>query len=81
MREKIHAFIRTNFLFDETRTVGDDEPLLGSGIIDSTGILELITYIEQEFALSFEDAELVGENFNTVSSIIACIERKRKGSA
>ena len=76
MRDKIHAFIQTNFIFDENVTVGDDEQLLGSGIIDSTGILELISFLEKEFSLVFEDQELVSENFNSINSIVAFLQRK-----
>jgi acyl carrier protein len=76
MREKVHTFIQSNFIFDENVTIGDDEPLIGSGIIDSTGILELISFLEKEFSIVFEDQELVGENFNTIHSIVAMLQRK-----
>ena len=76
MRDKVHAFIQTNFIFDENVIIGDDEQLLGSGIIDSTGVLELISFLEKEFSLIFEDQELVGENFNSINSIVAILQRK-----
>ncbi|MDP1676406.1 MAG: acyl carrier protein [Bacteroidota bacterium] len=76
MRDKVHSFIQTNYIFDEKRTVGDDEQLLASGIIDSTGILELISFLEKEFSIIFDDQELVGENFNSIASIIAILQRK-----
>ncbi len=76
MRDKVHSFIQTNYIFDEKRTIGDDEQLLASGIIDSTGILELISFLEKEFSIVFDDQELVGENFNSIASIITILQRK-----
>jgi acyl carrier protein len=76
MREKIHSFIQSNFIFDETKILKDDESLLGSGVIDSTGILELISYLEKEFSIRFEDNELIGENFDSVAKIISFLEKK-----
>lgn len=76
MRDKVHSFIQTNFVFDEKTIITDDQQLLGSGIIDSTGILELISFLEQEFSVAFEDEELVGENFNSIASIVSTLQRK-----
>jgi acyl carrier protein len=76
MRDKVHTFIQTNFIFDENIVIDDNVQLLGSGIIDSTGILELISFLEKEFSIVFEDQELVGENFNSINSIVAILQRK-----
>ena len=76
MRDKVHSFIQTNYIFDEKRTISDDEQLLASGIIDSTGILELISFLEKEFPIVFDDQELIGENFNSIASIVAILQRK-----
>ena len=77
MREKIHSFIQSNFIFDDKKVLKDDESLLGTGVIDSTGVLELISYLEKEFSVRFEDNELVGENFDSVAKIITFLERKK----
>lgn len=76
MRDTVHSFIQTNYIFDEKRTISDDEQLLASGIIDSTGILELISFLEKEFSIVFDDQELIGENFNSIASIVAILQRK-----
>ena len=76
MRDKVHSFIQTNYIFDEKRTISDDEQLLASGIIDSTGILELISFLEKEFSIVFDDQELICENFNSIASIVAILQRK-----
>ena len=72
---RVGDFIKTNFLFDE-RGVDIDESLLGSGTVDSTGILEVITFLEQSFQIHFEDRELVGENFDTVRRIQSFVFQK-----
>jgi acyl carrier protein len=78
-RAEIRAFIKKNFVFDARKEVKDDESLLGSGIIDSTGILELISYLEQQFGISFDDSELTGENFDSIDRITAFVETKKNG--
>jgi acyl carrier protein len=49
---------------------------LGAGIIDSTGVLELIGYLEEKFQLQFGDDELVAENFDTIIKITAFLKKK-----
>jgi len=56
--------------------LGDDESLLGTGVIDSTGVLELIGFLEEKFQLTFDDNELVAENFDTVLKITAFLQKK-----
>lgn len=74
--ETVSRFVKTNFLFDEKAELSDHKSLLGSGVIDSTGVLELITFLEQRFEVKFDDNELVSENFDTVSRISEFVGRK-----
>ena len=76
IRTRVHQFIKKNFLFDDTATLGDDQSLLGSGVVDSTGILELISFLEETCRVKFEDSELVADNFDTVNRIAAFIANK-----
>jgi acyl carrier protein len=76
IKEDIRQFIRKNFVFDARRVLEDKESLLGSGVIDSTGILELISYLEEHFAVKFEDTELTGENFDSVEKITSFVSGK-----
>jgi acyl carrier protein len=76
IREDIRQFIRKNFVFDARRVLEDKESLLGSGVIDSTGILELISYLEEHFAVKFEDTELTGENFDSIEKITSFVSGK-----
>jgi len=73
---RVNSFIGKNFLFDENKKVPEHESLLGSGVIDSTGILELIAFLEQEYNVKFEDNELVAENFDSINNIKAFLAKK-----
>lgn len=69
-------YIRKNFLYSDSQPLADDQSLLGTGVVDSTGILELITFLEEEFSLHFKDEELVADNFDSVNRISAFVEKK-----
>jgi acyl carrier protein len=73
---KVHQFIRKNFLFDEKTPLTNDQSLLGSGVVDSTGILELISFLEDTCRVKFEDSELVADNFDTIDKISGFIIAK-----
>ena len=81
IREKVAGFIRQNFLFDRNRALNPDVSLISTGILDSTGILELIAFIEEDFGVTFADDELVSENFDTIDSIVAILLKKMPKSA
>lgn len=80
--EKLRAFIAESYLFgDTTRMPADDESLLESGVIDSTGVLELIEFLEEEFGFSVEDTETVPENLGSISGLNRYISSKRAEGA
>ncbi len=79
LRTEIHQFIRKNFLFDDSKTIDDNQSLLGSGIVDSTGILELISHLEGTYRLKFADSELVADNFDSVNRIVNFMTPKLQG--
>jgi acyl carrier protein len=76
IQNTVRDFIQKNFIFDPATVLVDDESLLGSGVIDSTGVLELIGYLEEKYQLTFEDNELIGENFDSVLKISAFLQKK-----
>ena len=81
VRQTIRDFIETSFLFREGRDgVGDNESLLAAGLIDSTGILELVSFLEAEFAITVLDEEIVPENLDSVEQIAAYVENKHGAS-
>lgn len=78
--QTIRQFIIENFLFgDSSLQLGSDESFLDRRIIDSSGILELASFIEQTWQIKVEDSELVPENLDSIGAVVAYI--KRKGSA
>ena len=75
-RDKIRAFILENFLFGNDQDLNDDISFLDEGIIDSTGILELVSFLEEEFSISVEDEEILPENLDSIKNVVAYLGRK-----
>jgi len=75
-RDKIRNFIVENFLFGSDNGLTDDASFLDEGIIDSTGILELVNFIEEDFGIAVEDEELIPENLDSIRNVVAYLERK-----
>jgi acyl carrier protein len=74
--QDIRSFIVETFLFGDGARLSDTTPLLDSHIIDSTGVLEIVAFLEQRFGIRVEDKELVPENLNSISSIATFLDRK-----
>ena len=74
----IRQFIIENFLFEENDNLKQDTSFLESGIIDSTGILELVAFLEETFGISVEDDELVPENLDSIANVVRYLERKQE---
>jgi len=70
IKSRIKEFILENFLYGESgNAVSDDDSFLEKGIIDSTGILELVAFIEETFSFKLADEDLVPENLDSVNKI------------
>lgn len=84
-REEVHQevrqFILKNFLFDQQVPLEDTRSLLDTGVVDSTGILELIGYLEKQYQIRFGDEELVATNFDTVKGIESIVWQKLRERA
>ena len=80
IREEIRAFIVENFLFGDDEGFSDDDSFLEEGIIDSTGVLELVTFIEQTYSIAVDDEELVPENLDSLACVEKYIKMKQNGS-
>ena len=77
VERKIRRFIEDNFLFREDRDgLSAEESLLDAGLIDSTGILELVAYLESDFGITIEDAEIVPDNLDSIRAIASYVRRK-----
>jgi acyl carrier protein len=77
-RTAIRAFIVENFLFgDDSQPLATDLSLIDNDLIDSTGILELVGFLEERFAISIADADIVPANLDTIDRIAGFIARKQ----
>jgi acyl carrier protein len=78
MQQQIRQFILSSFLFtDDQSKLKDEDSLLEQGIMDSTGVLELVAFLESEFGIQIADNELVPENLDSVNRINAFVGRKQ----
>lgn len=71
---KIKTFLAQQFPM--TKNVGNDEPLLKNGLIDSLGILEIVTFIENEFGVVVSDEDLLPENFGSIHNLASFVHNK-----
>ena len=75
----IRDFIVENFLFgNKDASLGDEDSFLQKGIIDSTGILELVSFIEEKFGIKVEDDDLLAENLDSIRRLADFVVRKRE---
>jgi len=72
----IKSFIIENFLFGDEKKLKDDTDFFSSGLIDSTGILELVGFIESSLPVKVNDDELVVKNFSSLNNITAYLKLK-----
>ena len=78
IHDKVKKYVFENFLFGgRSRNIDSMTSFLESGIIDSTGILEIVHYLEEEFAIKVEDEEIVPENLDSLRNIAAYVQRKK----
>lgn len=81
IRTKVDEFIVENFLFgDDSRKPGSDDSLLNTGVIDSTGVLELIEFLEQSFGIEVKENETVPQNLDSIGNIVRYVRQKSLGS-
>jgi acyl carrier protein len=77
VKSVVRKFILDNFAMGGGVTVADDTSFMAEHILDSTGFIELITFIEETFGVTVEDAEMVPENFDSLANIEGYVARKR----
>jgi len=75
--ETIRKFLADNFLLsDGDFNLADDASLLEEGVVDSTGVLELITFVEDTFQIAVDDEDVTPDNFDSVSKIASYVRSK-----
>ena len=74
--KEIRKFIEENFILDGNDHLSAEDSLLEKGIIDSTGVLELVAFIEENYNFKIKDEELIPENLDSIKSISRFIQEK-----
>ena len=77
---KVRGYILENLLFtSDGAQLPNDASLLDRGIIDSTGVLEIVLFLESEFGVKVKDSEMLPENFDSVNNIVNFVQRLKSG--
>jgi acyl carrier protein len=78
IRDSVREYILKNYLFTtDASSLRDDVSLMQTGVIDSTGVLELIMFLQEQFGLEVADEEMLPENLDSVQAITAFVKRKK----
>jgi len=80
-RQDIKNHIVENYLFGQSEELSDDTSFLDAGILDSTGVLQLVFHLEDTYNIKVEDDEMLPENLDSIDAICGFIERKSKSAA
>ena len=76
IRDTVRAFITKNFYVPDAAALSDDASLLDQGIVDSTGVLEVIGFLEGEFNITVEEDEILPDNLDSIAKIVAFVTKK-----
>jgi acyl carrier protein len=76
IRQEVREFIVQNFLFGQDQQLTDGTSFLENGIIDSTGVLELVAHLEATYGVKVKDDELVPDNLDSIDAVAVFLERK-----
>jgi acyl carrier protein len=80
--EVVRHFIVEHFLYGDTSSpLRPDDSFLDKGIIDSTGVLELVAYLQKTFNIEIEDQEIIPDNFDSIAKLTRYIQQKQSGVA
>jgi len=74
--QQIRSFIQESFLFGQADSLRDGDSFLESGIIDSTGILQLIAFLQDAYGVRVEDEEAIPDNLDSIDRIVVYLRRK-----
>lgn len=78
LEKQLRSYILENFLFTEDESaLKNSDSFLGKGLIDSTGIMEVIFFLQEEFGIQVEDTEMVPANLDSVDNILGFVARKK----
>jgi acyl carrier protein len=76
IEDEVQSFVRSNFQNGKPLDLQPDDSLLEKGLIDSSGVLELVAFLEERYAITVEDEELTPDNLDSVRNVAAYVSRK-----
>jgi acyl carrier protein len=77
IKEQVRAFVTSNFYVADPSVLEENASLLDQGIIDSTGVLEVISFIEETFGITVEDSEMLPDNLDSIERIAHFVAHKK----
>jgi len=75
VRHEVRSFLLENFLFVRSERLGDDDPLMDT-VIDSHGVVELVVFLQEQFAITVQDEDVTTENLDSVNKVVSYVTRK-----
>jgi len=81
IESEIYKFVVDSFMFGQAAGLAYDESLLQRGVIDSTGVLELVSFLQDNFNITVEDSEIIPTNLETINGIVAYVNKKLNGKS
>ncbi len=76
VQQQVRSFVERNFYVGEGNAVSDDASLIRTGVVDSTGVLEIISFLEEAFGIEVVDRDAVPANLESIARIAAFVARK-----
>jgi acyl carrier protein len=76
IESEVNTFVVTSFLAGRSLDLQPDDSLLDMGVIDSTGVLELVSYLEERFGIKVEDEEMIPDNLESIRNVARYVEKK-----
>jgi len=80
IEQQVRQFVTDNFPFGRVDDLSSDESLMDQGIVDSTGVLELVAFLEDTYRIKVQDNELVPANLDSINGLVRFLERKLQAS-
>lgn len=81
VQAQVRSFVEKNFYVPDSFALGDDTSLLESGIVDSTGVMEIVSYLQSDFGIDVPDRDLIPDNLDSITKIGAYIRRMSAGGS
>jgi acyl carrier protein len=78
VKNEVRSFLLENFLFGRSEKLGDDDPLMDT-VIDSHGVVELVVFLQEQFAITVQDEDVTTENLDSVNKIVSYVTHQLAG--